>query len=280
MSSCSEPPPPPEVPSSVTGVLGFLELPAEHPFDYRYDPPPGSPQANVDYRPQPVPIENARGILDDGTLDLIGAALVRHPSAVRDFWDEAQTLALGHPEVAQLVKMVTGAQRVVVFDHTRRRRGEGSEPRAVVSAQPVPRVHADQTQESGPQRVRDILGEEAESLLRTRAAIINVWRPIHHPARDWPLAICDARTVDPKDRISIDLIFAKRTGKNYGILYNPNQRWLYVPDLQVNEVLLIKSWDSDPAVVGFTPHTAFEDPTTPTGTPPRESIEFRTMAFF
>jgi hypothetical protein len=280
MSSSSEPVLPPETQSSVAGVLRFLEPPAEHLFDYRYDPPPGSPQANVDYKPRSVPIENARGILDDGTLDLIGAALVVYPSKVRDFWDEAQTLALGHPEIAQLVKTVTGAQRVVVFDHTRRRRSEGAEPHAGASRQPVPRVHADQTHESGPQRVRDILGEEAELLLRSRAAIINVWRPIHHPARDWPLAICDARTVDPKDRIRIDLIFAKRTGANYGILHNPHQRWLYVSDLQVNEALLIKSWDSDPAVARFTPHTAFEDPTPPIGTPPRESIEFRTIAFF
>lgn len=280
MSSSSEPVLPPEVQSGVTGVLRFLEPPAEHPFDYRYDPPLGSPQANIDYKPWSVPIENARGVLDDGTLDLIGAALVVYPSKVRDFWDEAQTLALGHPEIVQLVKTVTGAQRVVVFDHTRRRRSEGSEPHAVVSRQPVARVHADQTHESGPQRVRDIFGDEAEVLLQGRAAIINVWRPINHPARDWPLAIGDARTVDPKDRINIDLIFANRTGANFGILHNPHQRWLYVPDLQVNEALLIKSWDSDPAMARFTPHTAFEDPTTPIGTPPRESIEFRTMAFF
>jgi hypothetical protein len=53
-----------------------------------------------------------------------------------------------------------------------------------------------------------------------------------------------------------------------------------VPDLEVDEALLIKCWDSDPTVARFAPHTAFEDPTTPAGTPPRESIEFRTIAFF
>jgi len=43
---------------------------------------------------------------------------------------------------------------------------------------------------------------------------------------------------------------------------------------------LIKCWDSDPAVARFAPHTGFEDPTTPQGTPPRQSIEFRSIAFF
>jgi hypothetical protein len=30
----------------------------------------------------------------------------------------------------------------------------------------------------------------------------------------------------------------------------------------------------------FTPHTSFEDPTTPPGAPPRQSIEARSLAFF
>jgi hypothetical protein len=45
-------------------------------------------------------------------------------------------------------------------------------------------------------------------------------------------------------------------------------------------VLLIKCWDSDARVARFAPHSGFEDPTTPPGTLPRESIEFRTIAFF
>jgi len=53
-----------------------------------------------------------------------------------------------------------------------------------------------------------------------------------------------------------------------------------VPDLAPDEAILIKCWDSDASVAQFTPHTGFEDPSTPPGTPPRESIEFRTIAFF
>lgn len=55
---------------------------------------------------------------------------------------------------------------------------------------------------------------------------------------------------------------------------------LYVPGSRPNEAILIECWDFDPSVTRFTPHTAFEDPATPRGTPARQSIEFRTIAFF
>jgi hypothetical protein len=123
---------------------------------------------------------------------------VRHETGVADFWDEAQTMALGHPETADLVKAVTGASRVVVFDHTLRRRVDGVADRTAGAArQPAARVHVDQTVLSGPQRVQQVMGAQAEALLRRRAAIINVWRPIHHVARDWPLAFADARSIAP-----------------------------------------------------------------------------------
>jgi hypothetical protein len=266
---------------AVEASLMFVAPAADKPYSYTYEPPPGVPASNVGYEPRVVRIQSVRGVADQLSLDVQGVALARHRSAVRDFWDEAQTLALGHPETAQLVKDVTGASRVVVFDHTLRRRAAGTADRtAGAPRQPATRAHVDQTIASGPQRVRDVMGEQAEALLAGRAAIINVWRPIHHVARDWPLAVADARSVAARDLVASDLIFPHRKGEIYLLRHEPAQRWLYIPDLAPDEALLIKCWDSDPDVARFAPHTAFEDPTTPPGTPPRESIEFRTIAFF
>lgn len=265
----------------VEGRINFVQPLEEKLFSYAFEPPEGVPWTNSDYHGQSVRIENARPFASRLSLDVEGMTVVRRPSAVRDFWDEAQTLALGHPETAELVKDVTGASRVVVFDHTLRRRSAGVADRtADAPRQPAIRAHVDQTVASGPQRVRDLMGDQAEALLRGRAAIINVWRPIHHSARDWPLALAAANSVDPKTLIPSDLIFRHRKGEIYLVAHDPAQRWLYVPDLQVDEAILIKCWDSDTSVAQFAPHTAFEDPTTPAGTPPRESIEFRTIAFF
>lgn len=270
-----------EAPPSVEASLMYVTPAADKPYSYTYEPPPGVAASNIGYEPHIVRVHSARDVAGQLSLDVQGVAVARHRSAVRDFWDEAQTLALGHPETAQLVKDITGASRVVVFDHTLRHRAAGTADRtAGAPRQPATRAHVDQTIASGPQRVRDVMGEQAEALLAGRAAIINVWRPIHHAARDWPLAVADARSIAPSDLVASDLIFPHRKGEIYLLRHDPAQRWLYVPDLAPDEALLIKCWDSDEGVARFAPHTAFEDPTTPPGTPPRESIEFRTIAFF
>jgi len=268
-------------PSAVTGRLYFTNRGPEKAYAYTYKPPEGVAATNIKGEPHEVRIENLRVAAPHADLDVEGFQLVRHETVVADFWDEAQTMALGHPETAELVKAVTGASRVVVFDHTLRRRVDGVADRTPGAArQPAARVHVDQTVFSGPQRVQQVMGAQADDLLKRRAAIINVWRPIHHVARDWPLAFADARSVARDDLIAQDLIFPHRKGEIYGVGFSEKQRWLFAPDLTPDEAVLIKCWDSDPSVAQFTPHTGFEDPTTPAGTPPRESIEFRTIAFF
>lgn len=264
----------------VQASLVFTERTADKPYAYASAPPAGVAQTRGEYRSHTVQIEDARPIAGQLNIDVEGVAVVRHQTAVRDYWDEAQTLALGHPEIAQLVRDITGATRVVVFDHTLRRRTDATDRTPGLPRQPANRVHVDQTVLSGPQRVRDVMGPQADSLLTRRAAIINVWRPIAHAARDWPLALGDARSIKAEDLIASDLIFPNRKGEIYGVAFNPSQRWLAIPDLQPEEAILIKCWDSDPSVARFAPHTGFEDPTTPPGTPPRQSIEFRTIAFF
>jgi hypothetical protein len=111
---------------SVEATLNFtIANGAEKPFAYTYKRPDGGPQTNIEVRPETVRIEDIRPIAFDLDVDVEGVRAVKHRTAVRDFWDEAQTLALGHPETAELVKAVTGASRVVVFDHTLRRRSDG-----------------------------------------------------------------------------------------------------------------------------------------------------------
>jgi hypothetical protein len=114
---------------TVDATLTFTERTGEKPYAYAYDPPAGVPRTNLVTQERTVPIANVRSIAHDLSLDVEGVAVVSHRTAVRDFWDEAQTLALGHPEIAQLVKDVTGASRVVVFDHTLRRRAAGVDDR-------------------------------------------------------------------------------------------------------------------------------------------------------
>ena len=123
------------------------------------------------------------------------------------------------------------------------------------------------------------MGEEAEELLRRRFAIVNVWRPIRGPLPDAPLAVCDATSVVFTDFVPSDLVYRERTGETYRVRYNPAHRWFYVPEMRVDEAILIKCYDSAEDKARFTAHSAFEDPTAPPDVLPRESIELRTLVF-
>jgi hypothetical protein len=265
----------------VDAALHYLARMAERPYTYTYDPPPGAAKSNIVSDTRIVPITDARVAAPDASLDREGFALLHHQSAVRDFYDEDEIRRVYYPETERAVAAATGASRVFVFDHTVRRRVRGAEDRAAgTPRQPATRVHVDHTETSGPQRVRDFLGAEAEGLLKGRVQVVNLWRPIRGPLRDAPLAMADARTVAPADLVGSDLIYRDRVGEIYSVRYDPAHRWYYVPDMQPDEALLLKCYDS--ATDGrarFAPHTAFDDPTAPADVLPRESIEMRTLVF-
>jgi hypothetical protein len=146
--------------------------------------------------------------------------------------------------------------------------------------QPATYVHVDHTAKSGPQRVRDLLGADAEELLRGRVQVINLWRPIRGPLRDAPLAVCDASTVAAADLVPADLVYRDRLGETYSVTFNPAHRWFYAPVMRADEALLLKCCDTQTdGRARFMPHTSFIDPTTPPDAPPRESIELRTLVF-
>jgi hypothetical protein len=267
--------------AGVKAELNYLAPTSKRPRTYTYDPPAGTPRTTVVNEPHVLHISDMRSIVDDISLDAQGFDLVGHRTAVRDFYNEQEVRSIYYPEAEDLLKHATGADRVLIFDHTVRRRIPGSEDRrADAPRQPVPRVHVDHTARSGPQRVRDLLPNEAEKLLRGRVQIINIWRPIRGPLRDTPLAACDARSVKPEQLVASDLVYPNRVGETYSVLFDPGHRWFYAPEMRVDEALLLKCYDSNgDGRARFAPHSAFTDPTTPPNALPRESIEIRALVF-
>lgn len=226
-----------------------------------------------------VEISNGREARDLG-IDSNGFMLVEHRTAMRDFFDAKELKQVYYPEVEALVKRIAGASRVIVFDHTLRS-GSESEREAKLIREPVLSAHNDYTEWSGPQRVRDLMGAEAESLLERRFAIIQVWRAIVDPIRSNPLAMTDARSVAPEDLLIAERRYPNRVGQTYRLKYNPAHRWFYFPEMRRDEAIVFKVFDSlKDGRARFTPHTSFDDPNTPAGAPPRQSIEARAIAFF
>jgi hypothetical protein len=246
-----------------------------------YNPPPGTglPRRVGNYRDFPVAIHDARPLMRLLSLDREGFVLAEAGTAMRDFYDEAEVRAVYYPEMERLVRARTGAERVIVFDHTLRV-AAGAVERGLRA--PVPLVHNDYTDRSAPQRVRDLLPpEEAEARLRRRFVEVNVWRPIAGPVSSWPLALADASSLAPEDLVTADLVYADRTGEIFHGRYNPAHRWYWFPAMRREEAVLIKCYDSArDGRARFSLHSAFWDPATPADAPPRESIEIRTFAFF
>ena len=228
--------------------------------------------------PHRVTIRNGRR--QAFALETEGFRLVRHDTKVADFFDPEQIRDIYYPEMIDLIKAQSGARRVVVFDHTLRTADE-ADRQARKIREVVPRVHNDYTEWSGPERVRDLLPDEADDLLSRRFAIIQVWRPIRHPVETFPLALCDARTISPDDLIVTERRHPNRVGQTYSVSYNPAHRWTWFPLMRRDEAIVFKVYDSaKDGRARWSAHTAFDDPSAPPHARPRESIEIRTLAFF
>jgi hypothetical protein len=261
----------------VQAALNYLVDTGETPATYARQL--GS-QRKGKYQEHTVNVYNGRPIADQFSLEREGFVFVKHDTQMRDFYDEDEVRSVYYRETEQLVKETSGAKRVLVFDHTLRSADAGTQTEKQISG-PVRNAHNDYTEWSGPQRVRDLLPDEAETLLQHRFAVVQVWRPIRKAVESEPLAIADARSIGTKELIVSKRVYPDRVGETYHMTFNPEHRWYYFPHMQRNEAIVFKTFDSaKDGRARWTAHCAFDDPTSPSDAPPRESIEMRTLAFF
>jgi len=268
--------------TDVEAVLNYTRDTGTRPVNYTFDPPPGVPRSSGEIDARTVTIHDARRVrglaLDASGFDLIG-----HRSTLTDwssFQDKDRVTAIDYPEAADAIKTYTGADKVVIFDHTLR--DSTAEPGQAQLRDPVRRVHDDQTLASAPRRVsRHLPPDEGAWRLQRRFAIVNFWRPVGGRVLQTPLAVCDARTIEPADLIPSDLVYPDWTGETYSIAFNPRHRWYWYPRQTPTEATVLKIYDS--ATDGrarLSAHTAFDDPTSAPDAPPRLSIEVRSMVFW
>ncbi len=265
---------------AITAALNYAIDTGEKPVNETYGPGNIRVRNSGAREERAVEIRDGRSLADRFSLDETGFVFVPHPTEVENFFDPAELKTAYYPEVERLIQALSGATRVVVFDHTLRS-GDEDEREAKLVREPVLAVHNDYTEWSGPQRVRECLPDEADRLLAHRFAIIQVWRAINRPIQSNPLAIADARSLAPDDLIAAERRYPHRVGETYRVRYNPAHRWFYFPQMRRDEALVFKVYDSaKDGRARFTAHTSFVDPGSPPNAPPRQSIEVRTFAFF
>ena len=241
-----------------------------------------------------LPPEEVR-VIDGRTveteLDREGFVLVPHVSAVDDF-DQIQVDpevdARYVEEVAALVRELTGASKVLLLGGGKKRFGESAVDKLtpLTNAKPARYPHADNTDASALELANlfDMFVDDFDLGAYRRWAMYNVWRAITPPPQDFPLAVCDARSVRADDEVTVTAITEELQGDivhdTMSYVHNPAHRWYYFPDMTIDEVIVFKSGDSDPNGAVRVAHTAFTDPTCPPGVPTRASVEMRALAVF
>lgn len=252
-------------PSTVSATLHYFVPPADgsRPFQtINSDPATGQRQRNWTQEAHTVKIENLRGKESSVTLDANGFQFISgtQPKHTR-FVDDEEIKREYYTESEELLKKVTGASRVVFFDHSQypifvrlidawanreplaiRRSNPNQTEDSPDKRMPVSQVHVDQTTASAIARVhRHLPAEDVPELLKHRFQLINLWRPISHPAYEFPLALCDYSTVEPKrDLVPTTLKYPDHDGETNSVKFSPEHRWKYVRGMRPDEAVLIK----------------------------------------
>ena len=274
-----------------------------------------------------VEVSDARHLKDLGEnyFDEKGFELV--PSNIADlnldFFDNHEVIQKYYPDCERVIKNFVKAKHVFAFDHNIRSATGKKSKKMIKGGQqvqgPAHIVHGDYTLTSAPERLKQLAkppgkNDTLSSVLKNSAslldknlvsqilengrfAIINLWRNIvHEPVEVYPLALCDASTVSPKDLVVFEIHYADRIGENYFAKFNPKHKWYFFSKMRNNEALLIKQWDSagglakskgltadyqdknNPCTFSF--HSAFEDQNTREDAPDRWSMEVRCIVIY
>lgn len=180
-----------------------------------------------------------------------------------DYDDDDLVTKVYYPEQVEVIKKVTGADKVVIFDHSKsplpshhlllavrthhpavRKNHANRLDDTPDTRTPVTYVHVDQTHTSTLARVhRHLPGSEASSRAAKRYQIINLWRPIGGPAVDRPLALCDWRSIDlGRDMEPQRLVYPEgmKEGETWGVKNHDGHRWVYKKGMEPEEIVLIK----------------------------------------
>ncbi|KAE8414599.1 hypothetical protein BDV36DRAFT_239050 [Aspergillus pseudocaelatus] len=251
----------------------------EKPYTLLYDPTEDVPLSNFKVSDiQPVPIRDMRPKKETLSIHREGFIFADFESQLtyEDYFDESKLRSVLAEEIRQLLIDRLGVKACFIHECVFRRRDSGPSADGNVGS-PVPEAHTDYTLNYAHKLIGELARSDAD-LIRTRKfQMINVWKPLRGPLRDWPLALCDYSTLNRDDLVPVDEVHREGILESHSIQYNPSQKWYYLSDQTPNEVLIFRSVDS--VIYGEVPHAAFCDPRYPNESP-RESVELRVLVVY
>ncbi|KAK8843506.1 hypothetical protein IAR55_007166 [Kwoniella newhampshirensis] len=294
--------PAPSSDSQLTAVIGFTLPPArmtESEESYltwqagRAKPTEYIRVPVTDLRPE---IESTEAVAPLDQLKKRGYAVFKHESGLLDQIPSEEGTEKYLNETADLLKNVLGCDRVIAWNSVVRRNTTDTGEKIVAKQQapekgfvPTSRIqpiagvaHVDQNAEWGFELCGKAAGKPAGEFKRVQ--IVNLWRPLHGPVTNAPLAMVDPNTLSPSDLGT----HASQFGFGHDIHHSPSQSWAYIRHQMPDEVILLKCYDSDQGKNGevlFCGHVAVQVDNDAEGLSeelvrPRESIEVRLVALW
>jgi hypothetical protein len=245
--------------------------------------------------PREISIRDVRSAKESYNLDEHGFAFVKHASAAADdpalaeicntrpMLLPAGAAARYSTEMIECVRQHTGAD--VVLPQIGGFIARTSRP-ATNWTLTVMMVHGDYTSTSANQFLQWTIGAFGIPVPPHRYfAFIQTWRALTPGPQDNSLCMCDGRSVQSEDAVPIDAVTgpADVPGKCFEFRlcrYDASHSWYYLSNMEADDVVLFKGYDSRyPSAINAM-HSAFNNPLARPDVAPRRSIEARFLAFF
>ncbi|KAF9740277.1 hypothetical protein PMIN06_010400 [Paraphaeosphaeria minitans] len=261
--------------------------PDEKGYILHYAAPPGFPQNNFKIEPyKNIKIHDLRNsplsYSENGMkIANINSGDMKPELFDNDSWIERVYL----PELHRSLCKALGANDVTIFDWMLRKRavsfpqrnkGEDNEDQA----QPSLSAHIDYTTRELDSRLEQYFGEDKEKVKKSRYQVVNIWKPLTGPCRDFPMAYLDPRSVDREtDLYVVDEVFPTVANEVFQVHYSPSHKWYWVPDQLDSEIAIFQAYDSEKGQELAVPHCSFDLGARGSGVP-RQSIEVRAFVFY
>ncbi|KAI0534763.1 hypothetical protein GGR58DRAFT_42788 [Xylaria digitata] len=225
---------------------------------------PGAKHTNViEERHPDVPIQDVRGEASKLKLDVHGFELWDFEDSMKEeeFEDESwvDNVYIPKLEKALIAKLGAKEAHVIHFGLRLRPVGYPEQPTTNGDARynlPVQVVHTDFSSQSALDFFEERWPSYSPDMLTSRLQIINVWRPLVEEIREWPLALCDQRSVGADDLRTGDVVRAKGPYEAVYATFNPLHSWFYLSNQKSSESWLFKLYDSDSELENLTWNTS------------------------
>ncbi|KIW28117.1 uncharacterized protein PV07_07799 [Cladophialophora immunda] len=291
---------------AVWSEIEYLAVDAKHqhekPYELRFQAGGTIPETNMVDESRKVlicnfrPLENSRNFEEYGfSAEKIGCTL---PSAEYD--DKEKVGKTYYPAIKRMLwQKFPDATQIRILEHGLRKRDPefpATDKPFFKHVQPSTIAHMGQWLDTilcryGTHQVPDYsiysAARTAQGAFKMgpdqyrRLVTVNVWKSLQGPGNDWPLALCDWRTLDrPSESVVVDVVYSKDFTENESVYYSPNHKWYYFKDLQDDEVIVFHQTDSALPGGGGVAHASFQNPDADKNAAPRTSIELRAFVFY